>query len=132
MAFVFKGAEGEIREGVAGAETVVALVKGVSVSVASGAEPVFEVGKRRPTEFKMGNEEVTGTIDKMHFDNRFIADTLADHPTEMSLVVKATSGANTFTATINNVIFPSWSLDMPAEDYVAESVEFRGRSISYA
>jgi len=133
MSYTFKGFEGELKEGSSGSETTVALVKGVSFTISGGTEPVRAIGSRTPSEFKQGPQEITGTIDKMHFDNRFITNVNSDYPSEMSLVIKATSDAgDTFTVTLGGVVFPELSFDMPAEDYVTESVSFEAKTLSYS
>jgi len=132
MSTIFKGFEGEIKEGASGSETTVALVKGVSFSIAAGTEAVRAIGSRVPSEFKQGPQEITGTIDKMHFDNRFETLVNSDHPTEMSLVIKATNDAGeTFTVTLGGVVFPTLSFDMPAEDFVTEGIDFEATSLTY-
>jgi len=133
MPYVFRGFEGEVKEGAEGAETTIALAQGITIEVAAGTEPVREVGARHPVEFKQGNEEITGTIERLHWDNRFITTLSADYPSEKSIVTKATgSDGTTFTITLKGVHFPSLSIEMPAEDFVTESVDFVASGIVYS
>jgi len=129
MSYVYKAQEGEVREGTAGAETTIALAKGITISVATGHESVYEIGSRRPAEHKRGNEEITGTIEKLFFDNRFLAKVKADYPSDVNIIAYATGDGKFFRIVCSGVVFTSFSFDMPAEDYVTESVDFQAKSI---
>lgn len=133
MTYTFRAHEGEVREGSSGSETVVALCRGISFTVETNTEAVFELGSRTNKEYKRGNLEITGTIDRLIFDNRFFSNVDADHPVERTIVCYASgSDGTTMTITLSGVVFTSWDFDMPAEDYITESVEFTARDITFS
>lgn len=122
----YKGTSGEIiKDG-----TTLAFVSSFSVEEAPNLDPVYEMGSRTPTDWKKGNKEITGSFDKMYWNADWLDDIDTDSvPTyKFEGIVHTDTGA--LTITLSEVTLSGWSLDMPEDDFITESIDFSASNLS--
>lgn len=126
--YVYHGREGKLYK-----DTVlVANVSGVTIKVAPNVVEVREHGSRAVAEFKSGDLEITGTIERMWYDFAFLDLIKADALTPFTLELKATredTGALK-TLTVTDAVFTDLSIEWGADDMSTESADFSATSIS--
>lgn len=122
---LYHGFEGKVYK-----DTVlVAMVTNISVEVNPNVADTRVIGDRTNKEWKAGNLEVTGTIERMWYNWDFVDAVKADTPTEFEIKTTMTDkDGNEKNLTIAGCVFTSWSKEIPSDDMITESVEFAGRS----
>lgn len=111
-------------------ETVIAGVSSFSLDDEPNIDPIYEHGSRTVQEWKKGNKEVSGSLDKVYWDNTYLDQVNADSAPTIMLRGKVNTAAGTKTVECSGVIFDSWSWDVPAEDFVEESIDFRAKDLT--
>lgn len=132
---VYTGAEGKVEVGTAGNEVVVALVTGLSVEVNPNIKGKRPLGSRTVQEWKIGNLEVSGTLEKIWYNHDFLSRVrpTADTLTEFQIITTLTgSDGVAKAATIKGVVFTSWSREKPDGDLVTESIDFEAQDIEWS
>lgn len=134
---MFKGFEGTILLN----GDVVGRVESFTIDVANNVERYFEVGNRIAAEMKEGNFEVSGSISSGFINSAKLELAIGgDGNTmfpkqripefEIVGMVENTKTGRTEKVTLKNVKLDTWSWDLPAEDWVMESVDFIAQNIS--
>ncbi|MCL0034351.1 phage tail tube protein [Dehalococcoidia bacterium] len=108
---------------------VIGEAQGITWEVNPNLEAVYELGSRQPAEFHQGNEEITGTIDKLHVNSALVERILGNFPTPITLVVRPKKGQSPV-YTLNGVLFETVGLEIGAEDLVTESIDFKAKSMT--
>jgi len=121
----------EMAEELAGTYSVIGKARSISVEVSSGIEPIYGVGNRDPVILKEGRREITGSLERVFFDSTYFDAIGAATDYQPSFRIRAKIGAGPdMTLTLEGVKFETWSPDMPQDDYLVESLDFRAKSIS--
>jgi hypothetical protein len=103
--------------------------QGITWEINPNLESVYELGSRQPAEFHQGNEEITGTIDKLHVSKDLVERILGDYPTPVTLVVRPKKGSSPV-YTLSGVLFETAGIEIGAEDLTTESIDFRAQSMT--
>ncbi len=127
---VYKGHEGEIKKLTDTSTTTTAYVTSFSVENAPNVDPVYEMGSRNPTKFKKGNEEITGSFDKMYVNTDWIDDAHTDTIVSYKFEGIVDTAAGSLTLTLSEVTLTNWSFDLPEDDFITESVDFQAKNMS--
>lgn len=116
----------------------------VEVVVHTDLELFYEIGKRHPASVRAGNIAVSGTIARASINGALLKLLLGagaetkrvkePYPApamDMMLDLKDPSKpANTSTLTVHGVKFENWNYKLPEDDFVMESVSFKGLYIT--
>ncbi len=122
----YRGSDGELKKD----DQTVACVTSFSVENAPNIDPVYEMGSRDVQEFHKGNNEITGSFDKVYADTSYVDDINSDTMSTYTFEgIVSTSVGGTITITLSEVTLTSWSWDLPADDWVTESVDFQAKSL---
>ena len=120
--------------------TPIGRATGVTVRVSSAMRPFHEMGQRYATELRPGNIDVSGSIDRAHINGALVRLMLGDggagtrpagafvSPT-FNLSLRHENPAapgNSSTVTVHGVKLDGWNYQMPEDDFVLESVTFKG------
>jgi hypothetical protein len=143
-----QGAEGDA------AKTVIATYQlapvgratGVVVQVSSDIRPFHEIGMRYASELRPGNVDVTGSIGRAYINGALLslmlgkgaatpepsgsflspAFNMALHLSSLALP------SNSSVVTVYNLLFDTWSLAIPEDDFVLENATFKALWIAVA
>lgn len=117
---------------------------GVEVYVQTELEEYHEIGKRHPAQLRPGNIGVSGKINRAYINGALlrlllgqgavperVSEPYAQPSFNMQLRVEdpATPGTNS-TITVHGVKLENWAYNLPEDDFVMESVTFKGLFIS--
>lgn len=131
---VYTGAEGVIKVGLADNETVVAYITGLTIEVNPNIKKKLVLGERTGQEWKLGNLDISGTIEKMWYDHTFLAMVRPEGDTLSTFqIVSTLTGSDGVPkeAIIKGVVFTSWSREKPEVDLVTESIDFEAEDIEW-
>lgn len=107
----------------------VGKARSVSVEVTRSSETVYEIGSSDPACIKEGRKEITGSIEHMYVSDAFYDAIQPERPKTPSFTLKAKIGTTPDkTITLSGVKLESWSLDVPQDDYLVESVDYKATS----
>lgn len=134
---MFKGFEGTIMFN----GDVVGRAESFSIDVSNNLDKFFEVGSRLAAELKEGNFEVSGSISSGFINSAKLALAIGGDGESMFAqqrlpsfeivgMVENVNTGKTEKVTLKGCKIDSWSLDLPAEDWVMESVDFQAINIS--
>lgn len=126
--------------------SIVGRLQDVSITVENEVRPYHEIGRRYASELRPGNINVFGSAKRAHINGALIRLLLGEGATapapngampqpSFNLVLNLKNPAlpdNTSTLTVFGVKFESWSFSLPEDDFVMESVTFRGLRIASA
>ena len=113
---------------------------GVEVYVQTELEEFHEVGRRHAAQLRPGNIHVSGRINRAYINGALlrlllgqgavterVAEPYAQPSFNLQLRVEdpATPGTNS-TVTVHGVKLENWAYNLPEDDFVMESVNFRG------
>ena len=123
---------------------IVGRLQNVEVRVENELRPYHEIGKRFPTELRPGNINVYGSAERAHINGAMLRLLLGDgaqSPPPVSAIPQPT-----FNVVVNmknpavpdsgsklvvfGVKFESWNFQLPEDDFIMESVTFRGMRVS--
>lgn len=119
---------------------------GVEVYVETELEAYHEIGRRHPAQLRPGNINVSGRIERAFINGALlrlllgsgavterVAEPYAQPSFNMQLMVEdpATPGT-TSTITVHGVKLENWAYNLPEDDFIMESVTFKGLFISVA
>ena len=136
---MYKGFEGTIMMN----GDVVGRVESFSIDVSNNLDKYFEVGSRITAELKEGNFEVSGSISSGFINSAKLELAIGGEGETMfaqqripefeivGLVSNSRTGKNE-SITLKGVKIDTFSWDLPAEDWVMESVDFEAVNISRA
>lgn len=124
---------------------IVGRLREVIINVTSDLRPFYEIGRRYPTHLRPGNVSVYGTVEHAHVNGALLRLLLGDGATsppgspnfvQPSFNIVATltnpARADEFTKiTVFGVKFESWQYNIPADEFVMESVGFQAIRIGY-
>lgn len=117
---------------------------GVEVYVETELEAYHEIGRRHPAQLRPGNINVSGRIERAYINGALLRLLLGsgavtervDEPYPqpsflLQLLVEdpATPGT-TSTITVHGVKLENWAYNLPEDDFIMESVTFKGLFIS--
>ena len=118
----------------------------VEVKVESELKAFHELGQRYPTDLRPGNVNISGTIERAYINGALLKLFLGDAATArpqgtflsptFDLVLKlenpgiSTEDKIVSTVTVHGVKFENWNYKIPEDDFVMESVSFKGLWIS--
>ena len=122
MSTVLKGWNAKIyKDGV-----LVGKVSTVSVTVATGLDPFYEIGSRTPSVLTEGNLEITGSMEKAWIDTNYLSLVLSSGVlTDFDLVFKAALAAGAPWIYLYDCKFESATVDIPQDGVMTESYDFR-------
>jgi hypothetical protein len=118
----------------------VGRARNVKVHVRTDLEAFYQIGQRHPASLHAGNISVDGTIERAYINGALLSLLLGKgaqvarvnepYPAPaLNLMLNLTDPAipaNTSTLTVHGVKFDNWSFDLPEDDFVLESVTFKG------
>lgn len=117
---------------------------GVEVFVQTELEEFHEIGRRHPTQLRPGNIHISGSIGRAYINGALLrsllgagalterqAEPYAQPSFNIQLLVEdpATPGTSS-TITVHGAKMENWAYNMPEDDFVMESLTFRGLFIS--
>ncbi|SRR6266567_3381907 len=123
----------------------VGRLRNVTISVTSDLRPFYELGRRYPTHLRPGLVQTTGIIERAHVNGALLRLLLGEG-------AKSPPGAANFVQPLFNIIatlkdparpdqqtkvivfgvrFSSWNYNIPAEDFVMESIAFQALRVSF-
>jgi len=123
---------------------IVGRLKNVEIQVENELRPYHEIGKRFATELRPGNINIHGLAQRAHINGAMIRLLLGEGATSpppngaiaqpaFNLVLGLNNPAlpdNGTKIVIFGVKFESWNFTLPEDDFVMESVSFRGLRIT--
>ncbi len=135
-----QGPEGDKANAVIGGYNLLTVgrVQGVKIEVRSEIRPYHEIGQRYATELRPGNVNIQGSISRASINGAMLWLLLGDaadgrpagswvQPSfNITLLAEnpAIPGLRT-TMTLHDVKIDNWTYQMPEDDFVMESVNFR-------
>jgi len=135
-----QGPEGDKANAVIGGYNLLTVgrVQGVKIEVRSEVRPYHEIGQRYATELRPGNVNIQGSIARASINGAMLRLLLGDaadsrpvgswvQPSfNITLLTEnpAIPGLRT-TMTLHDVKIDNWTYQMPEDDFVMESVNFR-------
>jgi len=117
---------------------------GVEVYVETELEAYHEIGRRHPAQLRPGNINVSGRIERAYINGALlrlllgagaVTERVAEPYPQPSFNIQlrvedpATPGT-TSTITVHGVKLENWAYDLPEDDFIMESVTFKGLFIS--
>ena len=106
----------------------------VTVDIATGLEPFYQHGSRRPVdELVEGNEEITGSISRAWVDNdllNLLTDDGSTGVTEWALYCYIDDTAGPW-MDIYNLKLESGSFDIPQDGFIMNDIDFRATHLVY-
>jgi len=126
---------------------VVGHVMGVSVCVQTEIKAAYEIGKRSATELRAGNISISGSVEKVYINGAMLRLMLGQYTDaeegagflipsfSMKLILDnmAPAGdAGNSIISVFGVMFDSWQVNLPEDDFMMEKLSFRARRISLA
>lgn len=118
----------------------------VEVKVESELKAFHELGERYPTDLRPGNVNISGTIERAYINGALLKLFLGDAATTrpkgtflsptFDIVLKlenpgvSSESSVQSIVTVHGVKFENWSYKIPEDDFVMESVSFKGLWIS--
>jgi hypothetical protein len=143
--------DAEMPEGAAADEVIeffqlspVGRATGVEVYVQTELEEYHEIGRRHAVQLRPGNIHISGKINRAYINGALlrlllgqgalaerVAEPYAQPAFNLQLRVEdpATPGTNS-TITVHGVKLENWAHNLPEDDFVMESVTFKGLFIS--
>ena len=123
---------------------IVGRLSDVEVRVENELKPYHEIGKRFPAELRPGNVNISGRAERAHINGALIRLLLGQGATSpppaeaipqptFNIVISMKNPAlpdNSSKITLFGVKFQSWSFNLPEDDFILESVNFRALRIS--
>lgn len=123
----------------------VGRLRGVAIQVSSDVRPFYEIGRRYPTHLRSGLVQTTGTIERAHVNGALLRLLLGDGGTSPPGSANFVQPSFNIIATLKDpakpdqqtkvIIFGAklsgWSYEVPAEDFVMESVSFQALRVSF-
>ncbi len=124
----------------------VGRVTGISINVATLIRPFHELGSHAAAQLRAGNINISGTVERAHINGALLRIMLGRYALEEEGT--APFKVPSFTMTINledldhegdagntvvvlyNVMFDSWQLTLPEDDFVLERLSFRARRLA--
>lgn len=123
---------------------IVGRLRNVEIQVENELRPYHEIGKRFASELRPGNINVRGRADRAHINGAMIKLLLGDGAISpppngaiaqpsFNIVLSLRNPAlpdNGTKLVVFGVKFESWNFTLPEDDFVMESVSFRGLRIT--
>jgi hypothetical protein len=123
----------------------VGRLRNVQVTVTSDVRPFYEIGRRYPTYLRPGFVRITGSADRAHVNGAFLRLLLGDGAVSppaaanfvqpsfniITSLVNPARPEQMAKVTIFGVKFESWSYNIPADEFVMESVRFQAMRIAF-
>lgn len=118
---------------------------GVEVYVQTDLEEYHEIGKRHAAQLRPGNIHISGKIDRAYINGALLrllmaqgaenqgrgAEPYAQPSFNLQLRVEDPNAVGTnSTITVNGVKLENWAYHLPEDDFVMESVTFKGLAIA--
>jgi len=107
----------------------------LTLEVATGLDPFYELGSRKPAELVEGNEEITGTLTRAVIDTSLLAYASTSGQTSEKLPYFNIKFVSQITG--NPTVWcycckaETWSPDLPQDDFITEDLDFRALYLSY-
>ncbi len=126
---------------------VVGLVVGVAVTVNTDVKAAYEIGKRAPTELRAGNISIRGSVERAYINGAMLKLMLGQYAEgeeaagflipsfSMKLILDNMSPPGDPGNRVINlfgVIFDSWQVNLPEDDFMLEKLSFQARRIAVA
>jgi hypothetical protein len=123
----------------------VGRLRNVTVNVTSDLKPFYEIGRRYPTHLRPGVVQTFGTIERAHINGALLKLLLGDGATSPPAAGNFVQPAFNIISTLKDparpdqqtkVIvfgarFSAWSYNIPADDFVMESVSFQAIRVAF-
>lgn len=117
-------------------EQQVGLAQSASVDVDTGMETLYEIGNPNPVANEPSSLEITGSIERIIGDAELFKKAVPSYSggkytlTTFSLVFKASEGEGAPLISLTNCVAESGSFEIPVDDWLTESIDFRATSIT--
>jgi len=107
------------------------FAEAVSVEIATGVEPYYEIGSRTPSTIVPGNQEITGSISKAWVNITYLSlVTGSGALTHFTLCFKAKAIVGAPWVYCYNCLFERGAVDIPQDGFLTEDYDFRATSIA--
>lgn len=128
-----------------GLSNAVGRLHNVAITVTSDLKPFYEIGRRYPTHLRPGVVQTSGTIERAHINGALLKLLLGDGATSPPGAANFVQPSFNIIATLKDparpaqqtkVIvfgarFASWTYNIPADDFVMESVSFEALRVAF-
>lgn len=113
--------------------TEIGYCDSVSVDVATGLEPYYEIGSRQPKALVAGNEEITGSMSRAWIDTAMLALLSSGNMelTQFDLTFQAGSGGDAMYVYLYDCKFETGTVDIPQDGFLTQDFDFRALSIGF-
>lgn len=114
----------------------VALAQSASVEVSTGLESLYEIGNPNPVVQELGEVEITGSLERIIGDASLFGKAIPKSQggkmvlTTFSVVFKASDASGAPMVSLTNCMAESGSIEIPVDDWLTESIDFRATSIT--
>jgi hypothetical protein len=124
---------------------VVGHVMGVSVNVSTEIKAAYEIGKRAPTELRTGHITIAGSVDRAYINGAMLKLMLGKYAESeeaagfqipsfnMKLILDnliPPGDAGNSIVNLYGVVFDSWQINLPEDDFMLEKASFQARRIA--
>jgi hypothetical protein len=139
--------EGKAADGLVsqyGLSNTVGRLRNVTIAVTSDLRPYYEIGGRYPTHLRPGVIQTTGTIERAHINGALLRLLLGDGAKSPPAAGFVQPSFNIISTLKNQAIpdqqtrvivfgarFSSWTYNIPADDFVMESVAFQALRVAF-
>ena len=128
-----------------GENGVVGMVTGVNVAVTTEIKAAYVVGSRAPKELRSGNIAIGGTVDRAYINGamlKLMIGKYADSEEAQGFVIPAFNmklvldnlmppgDPGNSILTLYGVMFDSWQVSLPEDDFMLEHLSFKARRIA--
>jgi hypothetical protein len=128
-----------------GLSNAVGRLRGVTITVASDVKPFYEIGRRYPTHLRPGVVQTMGTVERAHINGALLRLLLGDGAVSPPASANFAQPAFNIITTLQDSSHPdqhtriivfgaklsSWNYNIPADDFVLESVTFQALRVSF-
>jgi len=111
--------------------TILGYCQRVTVDIAANIEPYYEINSRTPIALVEGNQEITGTIERLWVNSdllNLVAGTSS--LTEFTLEFYNTTATGGIKVTLSGCKPDAGSLEIPQDAELTESFDFRAKGIT--
>lgn len=128
-----------------GEDGLVGRLTGVTLRVTTDVKEFHEVGSRAPKELRPGNIHISGTVERAYINGamfKLMLGTYAENeeaagfkiPTfNMKLILdnlKPPGDEGNSLLTVYGVVFDSWRLDLPEDNFTMEKLSFKAKRVA--
>lgn len=124
---VYNGKDCSIKAG----GSTIGYAESFSVEVNTNIEGLFQLGQRTATHYKNGRLEITGTLEEYTVDWSYTSGIASSSIDTYDITGTLTRTDNSaWKIYLASCIFTDWSMDVPEDDMVTESLDFTAQDVT--